>query len=452
MLFCLEGATLVNQLERVRKNKGHPVSRRRWLGIVASTTTACLLPRSVPMETPIAIDSPWPGIAVYRRGQVSIYGRSSLDLAVQSLIRSRQIRVANGGDGLWSLNIPRSSQSPSSDANGSTNAVAASTNVVITPFLAGMNYPAWTKDVLQSHQSDQSLSDLRAAGANAVTLVLPVYQDTFRSVTVTRDPSTTPSDSSIRHAVTQAHALDMHVILKPLLILRDTGVSTPNGPSWRGVVTPSSWSRWFDSYGQMLEHYASLGSALGTFGLVIGTEMKSATPHSDSWRGLIARCQKLYSGSLFYCANWDEYDQVKFWDALPMLGIDAYPPLTQHSDPSEKELYQGWQNWLPQIWKWQSSWQKPLMIGEVGYQSAAFSTVEPWVQSQQAPADLELQRRAYSAAISAFRTWPQLAGLFWWNWETDPTAGGDSDNGFTPQNKPAMDVLRAWFKDEGTGP
>ena len=442
---------LVNQLERVKKNKGHPVSRRRWLGIAASMTTACLMPRSIPVESPIVSASPWPGIAVYRRGQVSIYGRSSLDLAVHSLIRTRQIRVENGGDGLWNLSIPPSTQSFSSSLNRSTNTAAPATNVIITPFLAGMNYPAWTKDVLQSHRSDQSLSDLRAAGANAVTLVLPVYQDNFRSVAVTRDPSTTPSDSSIRHAVTQAHGLGMHVILKPLLILRDTGAATPNGPSWRGVVAPSSWSRWFDSYGQMLDHYASLSGELGTFGLVIGTEMKSATPRSDSWRGLIARCQNLYAGTLYYCANWDEYDQVKFWDALPMLGIDAYPPLTGQSNPSETALYQGWQKWLPQIWKWQSTWQKPLMIGEVGYQSAAFSTAEPWVQSDQAPADLELQSRAYSAAISAFRPWPQLSGLFWWNWEADPAAGGDGDNGFTPQNKPAMDVLRAWFKEEGTG-
>jgi hypothetical protein len=45
---------------------------------------------------------------------------------------------------------------------------------------------------------------------------------------------------------------------------------------------------------------------------------------------------------------------------------------------------------------------------------------------------------------------PWWDGAFWWNWETNPYAGGPSDAGFTPQNKPAQTILQQYYG--GTGP
>jgi len=36
-------------------------------------------------------------------------------------------------------------------------------------------------------------------------------------------------------------------------------------------------------------------------------------------------------------------------------------------------------------------------------------------------------------------------GWFWWNWETDPNAGGPADNWYPPQNKPAQDILNQYY-------
>ena len=36
-------------------------------------------------------------------------------------------------------------------------------------------------------------------------------------------------------------------------------------------------------------------------------------------------------------------------------------------------------------------------------------------------------------------------GVFWWNWEPNPSAGGARDADYTANNKPAEDVLRFYY-------
>jgi hypothetical protein len=38
-----------------------------------------------------------------------------------------------------------------------------------------------------------------------------------------------------------------------------------------------------------------------------------------------------------------------------------------------------------------------------------------------------------------------MTGIFWTPWYSDPNAGGPLDNGESPQNKPAEQVLRQWY-------
>lgn len=37
-------------------------------------------------------------------------------------------------------------------------------------------------------------------------------------------------------------------------------------------------------------------------------------------------------------------------------------------------------------------------------------------------------------------------GLYWWNWNTYEGSGGADNKGFTPQNKPAVERVREWYK------
>ena len=40
---------------------------------------------------------------------------------------------------------------------------------------------------------------------------------------------------------------------------------------------------------------------------------------------------------------------------------------------------------------------------------------------------------------------PWFAGFYWWSWDAVPYQGGVCDNGYTVHDKPAEDVVRAWY-------
>jgi hypothetical protein len=51
----------------------------------------------------------------------------------------------------------------------------------------------------------------------------------------------------------------------------------------------------------------------------------NTTEREDEWRALISNIRKVYSGKLIYAANFhEEYEHVKFWDALDYIGVQAY--------------------------------------------------------------------------------------------------------------------------------
>jgi hypothetical protein len=36
--------------------------------------------------------------------------------------------------------------------------------------------------------------------------------------------------------------------------------------------------------------------------------------------------------------------------------------------------------------------------------------------------------------------------MYWWKWPTDPALGGAGDPGFTPNGKPAEEVIRRHYR------
>ena len=57
-----------------------------------------------------------------------------------------------------------------------------------------------------------------------------------------------------------------------------------------------------------------------------------------------------------------------------------------------------------------------------------------------------MQAAAYEAFFRAAWDLPWVAGAYWWKWfPNHERAGGDDDAGFTPQNKPAQQVIGQWY-------
>ena len=86
---------------------------------------------------------------------------------------------------------------------------------------------------------------------------------------------------------------------------------------------------------------------------------------------------------------------------------------------------------------------KPILFMEIGWCSLANAANEPWDYTQtDLNVELDLQKRLYEGFFQAWYRKPGLGGFMVWEWT--PSEGGPDDKGYTPENKPAQEVLREW--------
>ena len=97
---------------------------------------------------------------------------------------------------------------------------------------------------------------------------------------------------------------------------------------------------------------------------------------------------------------------------------------------------------------------KTITCTEVGYQSRNYAWIRGLNDRELDPQDcsstancvnLLAQARAYEGLIRALYPMDWFDGVYLWLWRTDPTAGGSSDDSYTPQQKPATAVMKALF-------
>jgi hypothetical protein len=162
---------------------------------------------------------------------------------------------------------------------------------------------------------------------------------------------------------------------------------------------------------------------------------------------IIPPIRSAYKGPLTYAANWhDEYQYVKFWDKMDYVGIDAYFPLSDKKIPTYEEIKAGWDPWVKNIEEFQKKVNKPIIFPEVGYCSADGITKMPWEEAVGRSTNMKLQEDCYRAIFEIF--WPKewFYGVYWWKWGTNKKLGGPGNRSFTPQNKPAQNLVREWYK------
>ena len=219
------------------------------------------------------------------------------------------------------------------------------------------------------------------------------------------------------------------------------------------MADEQGWQAWFADYRAFMLHYARLAQVSGIEAWCIGTELhKPAVEREADWRVLIADIRQVYHGQLTYAANWYiEFEEIAFWDALDFIGIQAYFPLTQDKDPSAEQLLAGWQQHLVAIERVQQQYGKPVLVTELGYHSAAAAAVRPWewrasAEENDYEAGRRTQANAYKAFYQAFWDKAWFAGVYFWKWYPQyENSGGPYDRDFTPQNKPAEQVMRHFF-------
>jgi hypothetical protein len=221
-----------------------------------------------------------------------------------------------------------------------------------------------------------------------------------------------------------------------------------------GFESEAEWSRWEDSYRRFLMTYARLAQEIDADVLVLGTELSSvSTSRPAYWRALADSVRAVYDGKLTYAANWyEEYENLRFWDALDYVGVQAYFPLADQADPSLEVLKARWQEHRATLQTVHRRTGKPVLFTEIGYRSASSAAAAPWrwpEQERSASADPALQARCYRAFLSTMASTPWFAGAILWKWH--PASDDTRPTAFTPQGKPAEKTLRRWFTGTASG-
>ncbi|GGG40442.1 hypothetical protein GCM10010976_10060 [Bizionia arctica] len=225
---------------------------------------------------------------------------------------------------------------------------------------------------------------------------------------------------------------------------------------WRGEYTGNikmdseeNWSSLETSYSKFILDYAQLAQEMKVEILCIGTELEQFIVHRPQfWKDLIGKIRSVYDGKLTYAANWDEFKSVPFWSQLDYIGVDAYFPISNSQTPTVEECLEGWLEHKVIIEMLSEQYSKPVLFTEFGYRSVDFSGKKPWdYDRNNQVANLEAQVNTTQALFETFWQEDWFAGGFVWKWFHDhEKSGGETNNQFTPQNKPVELLIQKQYK------
>lgn len=306
-------------------------------------------------------------------------------------------------------------------------------------WIRSANLTAYAADDLAAGGTDAALAALKARGATEVTVVVTWYMQDKRSSEIRPEPGKSASDVSVLYAMRTAQAMGLTVSLKPHVDVLDG--------TFRGAIEPEDEQAWFDSYTDFVLRTADTAERVGADRFVVGTELTSMADDEERFRAVIDRARSAYTGTMTYAANWvDEAEKVPFWDALDVVGIDAYMPLTTKNQPSESDLVKAWKPWKEKMEKLHEKTGKPIYFSELGYPSRSGAAAEPSTEDDSDSPDPALQQRLYAAAFRVLAPLDYFQGIVWWDWPAD---GRTAPGSYSPRGKPAEQVLaRFWARPD----
>ncbi len=216
-----------------------------------------------------------------------------------------------------------------------------------------------------------------------------------------------------------AHKAGLKVLIKPHLAYWGSGFS------WRGEITftdKASWDRFFDQYSHWILTMAE--ACKDADGFIVGTELDKTIQYEKRWRTLIAGVRKRTKAPLSYAANWTDFRRVCFWDALDVIGIQAYCPLTDKDDPSSQALESAWNKRMLILRTYAKEHHRNVLFTELGYNRSFDAARTPWDHRTDGPAASPLQRRCLSVALAAIEKEDSVLGSFLWKWFPEPRPNG----------------------------
>jgi len=310
-------------------------------------------------------------------------------------------------------------------------------------FQAGVAVLVYGNDQKFEVKTRKLFDRLASLKVNSLSLVFPLFQDNWTSSTVWVDKEKTPSEENLRLFIREAHKRGFTVMLKPLLDEKSFKVDE----KWRGSIQPDDRTTWFESYTNLILDYAKLAQEEDVEIFDIGTEFTSLEKETEQWQELIQEVRKIFSGQVTYSSNWDNYQNVSFWEELDFIGIDAFFPLDAPNEATIEQLIIAWQPWVKQMEKFRALSGKEIVLTELGTRSQLGSFQKPYVwYATGVPIDLETQRKYYEASWLA--TKDLVNGIYWWAVALELPKDPYNDPGFNPLGKPAEQEIAKCYKPD----
>jgi hypothetical protein len=293
----------------------------------------------------------------------------------------------------------------------------------------------------------EALLEIAALGATWISLTPFGRMDDLDSVEILHDFEIPFSRNVelMRRTAADAHALGLKIALIPHVYVMSG--------KWRGEIDLGGDARfgdWFAQYSDFVLAYAALAEELGAELFSIGVEFKSSSNfYDEQWRAIIERVRLVYSGLLTYSANWDEVEQVTFWDDLDLIGINAFWPLASRPGADWREMSDKAMQIGEELEDFALGWSRPIVFTEFGVKSARDAALAPWEWPEHCENlvyDETYQADAYLAMLGALTSKPWFKGMFIWKYFSDPYDNTQEERtGFSPRSKIAEEVLSSWY-------
>jgi hypothetical protein len=306
-----------------------------------------------------------------------------------------------------------------------------------------VNVLIYGNDPTFAARSEVLLHRLARLHVNALSLVLPLFEDTWTSSSVITTTNTL-SDHNIEAFAALAHKWRFELMLRPILDEHSLNLEH----RWRGSIEPADISAWFVSYTKLITHYARVADTAGFPWFDIGTELTTLTNPSQTkyWDALIARVRTSFHGRVLYSANHDApfIGDTGFWSELDAVGIDGFWSIEAPLHPTVQDLTTGLQYVRNVIIEAGVEYGKPVILTEVGMPSEQGAFLHPWIWDDHTTQDLLAQQRYYQS-VCTLRSLPVLTGLFYWLAGIYPLADPQHDTGYEFLGKPAATAVNSCY-------
>ena len=295
--------------------------------------------------------------------------------------------------------------------------------------------------------SAELLDELVRLGANWISITPFGRIWSLKSSEILMDFETPYAENrrAVQTVIEQAHARGLRVLVIPHLWVETGG--------WRGEIDPGSdqgWRAYQTSYRSFILSWAKDAGDWGADAFSIGVECKSWSGRfGEFWTGLINEIRGVFPGLLTYSSNWDEVEEVLFWDQLDLIGVNAFYPLAEHNNATYEEYLSGARDALQSVRDLAQTLRMPVLFVEVGYTTRSNAAVEPWLwpdDMHEVVVDEREQARAISAILEAALPNPWLVGFFIWRYYANiDDVSQEAIWGFSPHGKLAERVLKEIF-------